>query len=239
MAARNADDPGRDEESTGPLDPEEIAQRFEALAHPRRVELLRFLREPHYLREVASHLGVSRQAAHHHLQRLVDDGLLERREGRRASGTVTEYVVAPEALAPVHDAVERVQGNGARSPGEHPRAREGGPPPAQTPPQPRGLWVLRGLDAGAVLDLPRGADGPWSVGRDGACDLVLEADPYVAARHAEVWRDGDGYRIQDLASTDGVRHNGRRLDRRGETRLRHGDVLGLGRSLILYWDGRR
>lgn len=217
------------------LEPEELAELFEALSNPRRIRLLHHLAEPQYLREIASAFGLSRQAVHHHLDRLVETGFLERRSGSRESGPVTEYVLVPEVLALVHEGVERV----SRVPGarrDRPdRTRGGSDHPASSSPPDRGLWVVHGIDAGTRLSLV-GDEGPWVVGRDPTCDLVLEGDPFASARHAEVWPEGTGHRVGDLASTNGTFVNGRRLDRREDAALDHGDVVGVGRSLLLYQD---
>ena len=54
-----------------------------------------------------------------------------------------------------------------------------------------------------------GFDGV-SVGRDGANDLVL-LDASVSRRHARIERKGDGYRIVDLESGNGILHRGQRV----------------------------
>lgn len=219
------------------LAPEAMAELFEALANPRRLRVLRYLTDPRYLREVASEFDISRQAAHHHLDKLAETGLLRRKKGSRETGPVTEYVLVPAALAIVHEALERVAGLPHSTPDRPGRTLTmHGSNVAVSQPSRRSLWVVRGLDAGTTLDVGATDDGPWVMGRDRDCDLVLAGDPFVSARHAEVWMEEGDLRLGDLASENGTYHEGRRLDRREGVVLDHGDVVGLGRSVLLYQD---
>ncbi len=66
------------------------------------------------------------------------------------------------------------------------------------------------------------------VGRHRACDVVV-GDPSVSRRHAQLtFRDGV-WVLQDLASTNGTRVNGRRV---GRTTVHAGDVVALGNQAI-------
>ena len=62
------------------------------------------------------------------------------------------------------------------------------------------------------------------IGRSRDCDVIL-SDPNVSRRHAELRRDGDGWKVVDLGSTNGVKVNRRRVD---EARLQPGDTITLG-----------
>lgn len=62
------------------------------------------------------------------------------------------------------------------------------------------------------------------LGRLPACDLTVD-DPSVSRKHARVERDGDGYAVVDLGSSNGIFQNGRRVER---AELRAGDLLTLG-----------
>lgn len=65
---------------------------------------------------------------------------------------------------------------------------------------------------------------PFTIGRSRDCDLTID-DPNISRRHAELRRAGDGWRIADLGSTNGVKVNRRRVD---EAALRSGDRVTLG-----------
>ena len=62
------------------------------------------------------------------------------------------------------------------------------------------------------------------IGRSRECDVVL-GDPNVSRRHAELRRDGDGWKVVDLGSTNGVKLNRRRVSEAG---LRPGDTITVG-----------
>ena len=62
------------------------------------------------------------------------------------------------------------------------------------------------------------------LGRSREADIVLD-DPNVSRRHAELRREQDRWAISDLGSTNGVKVNGRRVERR---ELEPGDEIVLG-----------
>jgi hypothetical protein len=63
-----------------------------------------------------------------------------------------------------------------------------------------------------------------TIGRSRDCDMVID-DPNISRRHAELRSEGDGWRIVDLGSTNGIKVNRRRV---GEAVLRSGDRVTLG-----------
>jgi hypothetical protein len=65
---------------------------------------------------------------------------------------------------------------------------------------------------------------PFTIGRSRDCDLVID-DPNISRHHAELRAEGDGWRLADLGSTNGVKINRRRVD---EGLLRSGDRITLG-----------
>ena len=71
------------------------------------------------------------------------------------------------------------------------------------------------------------------IGRDPMADIVI-SDPEVSRQHARLTHSEDGYRIQDLGSTNGTFVNGQRLA--GEPFLLHaGQEILLGSSIILLY----
>lgn len=75
-----------------------------------------------------------------------------------------------------------------------------------------------------------------TIGRNGDNDIVLD-DPLVSGRHALVVV-GDGGRaslLQDLNSTNGTRVNGKDV---GNTPLKHGDAIQIGRCVFRVQDDR-
>ncbi|HYP47618.1 MAG TPA: DUF3662 and FHA domain-containing protein [Thermoleophilaceae bacterium] len=68
------------------------------------------------------------------------------------------------------------------------------------------------------------------LGRSRECDIVVD-DPNVSRRHAELRREGAGWAIADLGSTNGIKVNGRRVS---EAPLEPGDRVTLGVSDLTF-----
>jgi pSer/pThr/pTyr-binding forkhead associated (FHA) protein len=85
------------------------------------------------------------------------------------------------------------------------------------------LVVTRGEAAGSriLLDLPT-----TTAGRHPDSDIFLD-DITVSRRHAEIVRDGEGYRVQDAGSLNGTYVNRERIE--DPAPLVHGDVLQVGK----------
>ncbi|MFE2721102.1 FHA domain-containing protein [Kitasatospora sp. NPDC059327] len=77
------------------------------------------------------------------------------------------------------------------------------------------------------------ADRPMLVGRDSTCQIRV-GDPGVSRRHAVVWRSDGHTSVEDLASTNGTRLNGRPV--RGQQEVHAGDVLDFGPFEVHYED---
>jgi pSer/pThr/pTyr-binding forkhead associated (FHA) protein len=87
--------------------------------------------------------------------------------------------------------------------------------------------VLEGIDKGRVF---RELATPVTIGREEGNCLRLN-DERVSRYHAKVQQDGDDIILTDLESTNGTRVNGTVVQIR---RLRFGDRVCLGRSLLLF-----
>jgi hypothetical protein len=88
----------------------------------------------------------------------------------------------------------------------------------------KALLVLAGR---RLLVPPRGA----VLGRSRDCDVVLD-DSGVSRRHAEVRPQSDGWAIEDLGSTNGVRVNGLAVS--GVHLLSSGDRIEMGSTEMLF-----
>ena len=73
-------------------------------------------------------------------------------------------------------------------------------------------------------------DGELTIGRAPGCAVALPADTFVSQVHARVFRQGDGYWVEDLGSTNGTLVNGRRVV--GAVPVRRGDRVQVGRSVL-------
>src|SRR6266478_6629641 len=87
--------------------------------------------------------------------------------------------------------------------------------------------VLDGIDRGRVF---RNLVPPVTIGREEGNILRLN-DERVSRFHAKVQQDNGDIILTDLESTNGTRVNGNVVQIR---RLRPGDRIGVGRSLLLF-----
>lgn len=212
-----------------------LARDLKPLSNEKRLELLHYLTRPHYLEEIASHLKMARQAAQKHIDSLLELGVLKKQPGRRDSGPVQEYVVVPQRLFALaeefgklgvfkplaaEDAIMRTQVVTRM-------------PKATPAPVGPALTVVHGMSTGKVFRLI-GGDGPWTIGRDADRTVCLDYDPFVSNRHAEVALKGGQHVLVDTFSTNGTFLNWDRLARGGEVALTPGDVIGVGKSLMVF-----
>src|SRR5580698_11146127 len=87
--------------------------------------------------------------------------------------------------------------------------------------------VIEGIDKGrAFRELPT----PVTIGREEG-NLLRLNDERVSRYHAKVQFDNGEVILTDLESTNGTRVNGTVISIR---RLRAGDQVGVGRSILLY-----
>lgn len=72
------------------------------------------------------------------------------------------------------------------------------------------------------------------VGRDIGCDLQL-FDEGLSRRHFMIESDNQGFRVEDLGSSNGTYVNGRRIQ---QARLAHGDLITSGSTQLQFWVAR-
>lgn len=89
------------------------------------------------------------------------------------------------------------------------------------------LRVLDGADRGRVFE---DLSTPVTIGREEGNTVQLN-DERISRYHIKIQEDGDRTILTDLASTNGTRVNGEDVQLRV---LRFGDVVTLGRSILLY-----
>jgi len=73
-----------------------------------------------------------------------------------------------------------------------------------------------------------------TIGREAGNDIIIN-DPQVSRHHARLTLQGSAYILEDLGSTNGTFVNGRRVT--GPVALSHGDMLGLGDTVVLAVSG--
>ncbi|MFW6158280.1 MAG: ATP-binding protein [Planctomycetota bacterium] len=87
------------------------------------------------------------------------------------------------------------------------------------------LDVIAGPNTGASFEAEEDC---FIIGRARTSRIIL-LDKKVSARHAEVSRRDDRYRVRDLSSTNGTYVNGRAVQ---EARVRPGDELRVGQTIL-------
>ena len=105
------------------------------------------------------------------------------------------------------------------------------PAPAPRPPAKRGrktpgkVAVIEGPLKGRSFDL----NDEVTIGRAEKCHIVVD-DTYVSQVHARIYGNGDGYRVEDLGSTNGTYLNRRRITAPAE--LSRGDRIKIGKTVL-------
>lgn len=95
------------------------------------------------------------------------------------------------------------------------------------------LVLLSGPWEGKVFELH--GKGPWTIGRSRTREVALTYDPFVSAEHAALALEGKGAALKVAADArNPARINFVPLAPGATRELRHGDVVGVGRSLLLY-----
>jgi pSer/pThr/pTyr-binding forkhead associated (FHA) protein len=94
-----------------------------------------------------------------------------------------------------------------------------------------GLIIVQGPGTGHTFTL--GMD-PVIVGRESPTARFVIADPAVSRRHAQISRQGEGYVIEDLNSTNGTFINAQRVV--GAVPLTPGDLIELGTAVTLSYE---
>lgn len=89
------------------------------------------------------------------------------------------------------------------------------------------LRVLDGADRGRVFG---GLETPVTIGREEGNSVQLN-DDRVSRFHLKIQEDHEQLVLTDLESTNGTKVNGEDIQLRI---LRHGDMIALGRSVLLY-----
>lgn len=220
-----------------------LVEALQAIASPSRLGILRQLRSPRALREVVVRgednggAPLARQSVRKHLDTLIDAGLVFSRTGERDYGETSEFIVNHQRIYLLSEEVRGLARMRPTVEVDHPTIAGGAASPI---PRGRPLLVLvKGLDEGATFDLrPQEEPHRWVVGRARGSGVCLDFDPSVSSENALIeWRDG-AHHLRDLpGSRNGTTHNLRPLGTNEQVRLDQGDIIGVGRSLLVYRAG--
>ena len=214
---------------------ESLAEDLDALSNLQRLRLLHLLTRPRYAEEIADALGMSRQSALKHIEKLQERGFVRAVNGRRLTGPVIEFLVVPQRLFATGVAIGSL-GNLEPEGGPQVRVEEqtvvldkpDAPPSAPSAVRAATLLLVNGPAAGSRFSL-HGETTRWTLGRDEDRTLRL-----VSGRHAEIQVDMGGHVLVDVFSANGTFLNFARIPRGGRVPLKVGDVLGLGHTFLVF-----
>lgn len=222
---------------------ETVARALATLGSETRLAILRLVRTPKRLRDIelegahaASGATISRQAVREHIDRLMEVGIVVERASDGDARSPREYLLNHQAIFAL---AEEMKGLARLRPFVE-VSLDTAPliPPAASPSEGARLVLVKGLDEGVVYDLrPEYAPtGEWTIGRRRGLAVSLDFDPFVSAENAVIrWSGGKHLLRNAPESRNGTRLNLRPMESEEERALRHGDLIGVGRSLLLYW----
>lgn len=223
------------------VDYEAIAQALEVLSNPNRLRALRQLLTPRKIGEIeleaqrsggagAKGATVSREGVRQHLARLHELGVVQRRD---AEGGGHEYIVDQGRLFALTEDIRQLGRLRPRERWSRETMHGGLQGRASEPGGPR-LVVVHGVEEGQAFGLGSGQD-PWIIGRAPGCEVTVDHDPFVSRENTRIELGGDGFEVSDLPSSrNGTTLNWRPLEAEEPAELEHGDVLGVGRTLLLF-----
>lgn len=223
-----------------------LTQALEVLASPARMYLLREVRVPKTLKEIKVRVPekeaggrdriLARQSVKEHLDRLVEIGVVLARETQREYGETIEYILNHQRLFAISESFRALA---KLRPAEAPDGRTISAVARANTYEIRGpcLVLVKGLDEGRTFDMRPRPDGrnEWVIGRRNDLGVSLDFDPFVSSENSRVlWAEG-AYFIEDLSvSRNGTMLNFQPLPKGGRRALRTGDLIGVGRSLLMF-----
>lgn len=180
---------------------------------------------------------ISRQAVRGHLEALMDIGVVNE---IREPGGPPAYVVNHSRLFALVEQLRQIAT-------VRPSLEAGGEtidlPHRSSPSGPTGphLLLARGVEEGRGFPLAatRG-EGGWTIGRRRGVAVCLDYDPFVSSEHARVVAKDGRFVLTDIpGNRNGTWLNYRRLARGAAAPLSPGDVIGAGKSLLVFRDAGR
>lgn len=244
------DSPRKPDPADAHIDYGSLAEFLKALSFPTRLEILDALRVPRMIGEIRvspqrvpqgenADRAVARQTIQAHLDRLVASDLVRDEPVEVGERLMRRYAVNSQKLYAVTEELRRLTtryaGRGAEEQSTASLSADG-PPSDRRATGPR-LVLVHGMYEGKVyrLDPALATPAGWLVGRKRGLAISLDYDPFVSGENSLVTAHANGHAIADLASSrNGTRVNWEQVAP-GERRvLASGDVVGVGRSLLVY-----
>lgn len=232
------------------LEPARLAEYLRALGHENRIRLLSMLRTPKAVHDIRLSPGSSRAGKSpdrplarpsvlHHLDPLIQAGLVRvvAPDGRD-DAALHEYVGDHARLFQLSEELRdlTLQARSDRAEAMETVAQEAAGTDAwEEGPK---LVLVHGVQEGRVFPLRHTAlHGPrgWVIGRRPQAHVRLEYDPFVSVENSEIVHDRGAFQLMDLRSArNGTRLNWKRLPVGATAPLESGDVVGVGRSLLVF-----
>lgn len=226
-----------------------LADHLRVLANPNRLELLYELRSPKSVDELEltpeqvqagenPERPISHQAVRKHLSKLTSIDVVATEAKNREGRLVDEYVLNHQRLFAI---VEEFRSLGELEP-EQPVAEEETIPADRREAEgddegPR-LVIVRGQREGRAFPLreaDRVGDRGWIIGRNQGLPITLGYDPFVSAENTVIEPTSSGLAVRDLPdSRNGTFLNFERLPAGGSAELSVGDVIGVGRTNLVF-----
>lgn len=243
----------------GQVDTERLSTVLSALGNRQRLDILRQLTTPKNVGEIEAtreekskdadggtrEVPLTRQAILSHISKLEEVDLVDTRVAQGEGSHTKEYYAREDHLFMVLEEV-RTLGNLAME------SATGGVPDRtlvqQAEPETQDhedalaqLILIRGIREGRVFPLHSKTEPmEWLIGRERQVggeevDVPLEYDLFISRKHAVLTREDGAFKLRDAESLNGTILNWDRELRGGdEVELEHGDVIGVGRSLLLF-----
>lgn len=199
---------------------ERLAEALAALASPARLAMLRQTSAPKLLPEIRAGAPPD---VREHLDLLLAAGVVTPRETEREHGPAVEYALNAQALFAIAEEIRDLA-----------RARPTTAAGVRAGPR---LVLVKGIGEGRAFDLAPPADGAreWVIGRRRGLDVTLDFDPFVSTQNAVVKWERGAHHVADLPeSRNGTSVNFAPLPAGEWAPLAPGDVVGVGRSLLVY-----
>jgi len=237
-----------DSEGDGAARVETTSAVLKALANPLRIQILGMLRTPHTLSEMrlrplrkeggaTPSRTMSRMAVRQHVEQLVEAGLVRQVSVLRQGRSAAAYTVNHRQLFAVTEELKEI----ARISPEADLVADGTRPRPEAPTRdaavhgPR-LILTNGIYEGRAFALKFESEpAAWRIGRKRGLAVSLDYDPYLSLENSEVtWRKARFF-VRDLpGSRNGTSVNWALLPPGGERELLPGDIIGAGRSRLLF-----
>lgn len=179
---------------------------------------------------------ISRPAVMRHLRLLEAQGVISARTRRgHGSPPTREYVADRARLYALLEDLRNIAQLGSTAPFEvAPTYQASQTPPAHWPTGPK-LVLIRGAYEGKAFSLVGRRDHVWSVGRRRGSAISLDYDPYVSMDHCRIAYEQGALSLTAIATAkNGTLLNWKLLPPGSPTPLRSGDVISVGRSLLLF-----